>query len=85
MPGTGLRRSIAECSQPSYKRRVDVHPPNPALDAFLILISEMHRAGTLSDESLARISEKLELSEYGDIADRVSALPLLNLLFDPRG
>ena len=33
---------------------MDVHPPNPALDVFLILLSELHRSGTLDDEGLAR-------------------------------
>lgn len=59
---------------------MDVHPPNPALDMFLILLSELHRSGTLDDEGLARVMEKLEQSEYHDIADRVAALPLMNLL-----
>lgn len=69
----------------SYKPGVDVHPPNPALDVFLILIGELHRSGELSDDTLAGICEKLELSEYHDIADRVAALPLQNILFDPNG
>jgi hypothetical protein len=64
---------------------VDVHPPNPALDALLIIVGELHRAGTIDDNVLAGIMEKLELSEYHDIADRVAALPLQNLLFDPKG
>jgi hypothetical protein len=63
---------------------VDVHPPNPALDVFLILLSELHRSGALDNEGLSRIIEKLELSEYGDIADRVAALPLMNLIGDPK-
>lgn len=62
---------------------MDVHPPNPALDVFLILISELHRDGTLSDEAFERVKTKLELSEYHDIADRVAALPLMNLLGEP--
>lgn len=63
---------------------MDVHPPNPALDVFLILLSELHRSGAIDDEGLARIMEKLEHSEYHDIADRVAALPLMNLLTDPK-
>lgn len=85
MPGTTFLRSIAECSPRSYKVQVANHPPNPALDVFLILIGELHQDGTLSDEALAGICEKLELSEYGDIADRIAALPLQNLLFNPKG
>ena len=52
---------------------------------FLILLSELHRSGTLDDEGLARVMEKLEQAEYHDIADRVAALPLMNLLNDPSG
>ena len=62
---------------------MDVHPPNPAIDVFLIMLSELHRAGTIDDNVLAGIMEKLEMSEYHDIADRVAALPLMNLLGDP--
>lgn len=62
---------------------MDVHPPNPALDTVLILISVLHQRGVLDDVGMAMLVERLELSEFHDIADRVQALPIMNML-DPR-
>lgn len=64
---------------------MDVHPPNPALDVFLILLSELHASGKIDDAGMERIIIKLELSEYHDIADRVATLPLMNELGNPQG
>lgn len=57
------------------------HPPNPALDVFLILISEMEASGALDEQAIARIVTKLEFAEYGEIADRVRMLRFNNALF----
>lgn len=62
---------------------MDVHPPNPALDAFMVLVSVLHQRGVIDETAMAMIVERLELSEHHDIADRVMALPFMNLL-DPR-
>jgi hypothetical protein len=61
---------------------VDIHPPNPALDALLALVSVLHQRGMMDDMALAMMIERLELSDYGDIADRVAALPFMNMM-DP--
>lgn len=81
--GTGFRRSIAECLLHSYSGAVDIHPPNPALDAVLILIAELHHRKVIDDVVLASIAERLELSDFGDVAERVEMLPFMNLIAPP--
>lgn len=53
------------------------YPPNPALDTLIILMAELYGAGYFDGQNLSNIIEKLEISEHGDIADRVRMLPLM--------
>lgn len=51
-------------------------PPNPGLDALMIVVAELYGAGLFDGHNLSNIIEKLELSEHAELADRVRMLPL---------
>ena len=58
-------------------------PPDPPIDALMVLIAELLREGLIDHANLASMSRRMRNADMPDIAERVESLPLSNMLDDP--
>lgn len=51
------------------------------MNALMAVVSELYSAGYFDERNLDNIASKLEMSDHGDVADRVRELPSSTMLW----